>query len=108
MREKKKASGGVSKGNRRRWSAAEKLRIVLAGMEPGVEVSDVCRREGLNPTMYYQWKRTLLGAAERIFESKAAKPTAREERLSQALHRAKEVIVEITSENLELKKTFSD
>jgi len=45
MREKKIASGG----NRRRWSAAEKLRIVLSGMEPGVEVSDVCRREGSEP-----------------------------------------------------------
>jgi transposase-like protein len=77
-------------------------------MEPGVEISDLCRREGLNPTMYYQWKRTLVGAAERIFEKKAAKPTAREQRLSSALSRAKEVIVEITSENLELKKTFSD
>jgi hypothetical protein len=55
-----------------------------------------------------QWKRTLLGAAERIFEKKAAKPTAREQRLSQALTRAKDVIVEITTENLELKKTFSD
>lgn len=38
-------------GKRKRWSAAEKLRIVLAGMEAGVEVSDLCRREGLNPTM---------------------------------------------------------
>lgn len=107
MREKKSESSGSS-GKRKRWSAAEKLRIVLLGMEPGVEVSDVCRREGLNPTMYYQWKRTLLGAAERIFDSKGTKPTAREERLSQALSRAKEVIVEITTENLELKKTFSD
>lgn len=104
----KKSSENVPSGKRKRWSAAEKMRIVLLGMEPGVEVSDVCRREGLNPTMYYQWKRTLLGAAERIFEKKESKPTAREERLSQALSRAKEVIVEITTENLELKKTFSD
>jgi transposase-like protein len=107
MREKKSLASG-SNGKRKRWSAAEKLRIVLLGMEPGVEVSDVCRREGLNPTMYYQWKRTLLGAAERIFEKKEAKPTAREQRLSQALSRAKDVIVEITTENLDLKKTFSD
>jgi transposase len=107
MREKK-ATEEKSTGKRKRWSAAEKLRIVLIGMEPGVEVSDLCRREGLSPNMYYQWKRVLLGAAERIFEKKATKPTAREERLSEALNRAKEVIVEITSENLELKKTFSD
>jgi transposase len=44
-------------GKRRTWSAAEKLRIVLAGMEPGVEVSDLCRREGLNPVQFYAWKK---------------------------------------------------
>ncbi len=91
---------------RKRWSAAEKLRIVLAGMEPGVEVSDLCRREGLNPTMYYQWKRTLVGAAERIFEKKESKPTAREQRLAAENARLKSVVVEITTENLDLKKTF--
>ena len=107
MKEKNSSNEGA-RGGRRKWSAKERLRIVLAGMNPGVEVSDVCRREGVNPTMYYAWKRSLLGAADRIFEKKAAKPTVREERLSQALHRAKEVIVAITSENLELKKTFSD
>jgi transposase len=95
-------------GKRKRWTPPEKLRIVLAGMDPGVEVSDLCRREGVNATMYYHWKRTLLGAAERVFETKSAKPSAREERLTKSLQRAKEVIVEITTENLELKKTFSD
>ena len=39
MREKK----------RRKWTAAEKLRIVLTCMQPGVEVSEVCRREGISP-----------------------------------------------------------
>jgi transposase len=103
-------SGTESSGNgkRKRWGAADKLRIVLAGMEPGVEVSDLCRREGLSPAMYYQWKRTLLGSAERVFNKKEGKPSAREQRLSSELTRAKDVIAEITSENLELKKTFSD
>jgi transposase len=40
---------------RRKWSADEKVRIVLAGMQPGVEVSDLCRQEGINPMMYYYW-----------------------------------------------------
>jgi len=99
---------GIGNGRRKRRSAAEKLRIVLAGMEPGVEVSDLCRREGVNPTMYYQWKRQLLGAAERIYEKKEGKASEREERLSRELTRAKDVIAEITAENLELKKTYSD
>ena len=103
----KEPGEGPTSGKRKRWSAAEKLRIVLGGMEPGVEISDHCRREGMNPTMYYQWKRQLLGAAERIFEKKESKPSAREERLSTALTRAKDVIAEITAENLDLKKTFS-
>ena len=104
---RKSSSVESGAGNRKRWSAAEKLRIVLAGLEPGVEVSDLCRREGLNPTMYYQWKRTLLGSAERVFEKKEQKPSAREARLSVELTRAKDVIAEITAENLDLKKTFS-
>lgn len=92
-------------GKRRKWSAAEKLRIVLRGIEPGVDVADLCRREGLAQAQYYQWKRVLLGAADRIFERKATQPTAREQRLTQENGRMKDVIAEITSENLELKKT---
>src|SRR6516162_4117417 len=44
-------------GKRRKWSAADKLRIVLAGMQPNVEVSELGRREGINPTQYYGWKK---------------------------------------------------
>ena len=82
---RKEPAEGPTNGKRKRWSAAEKLRIVLAGMEPGVEISDLCRREGVNPTMYYQWKRQLLGAAERIFEKKVSNPSAREQRFTSGL-----------------------
>ena len=105
MKEKREGEGS---GKRKRWSAAEKLRIVLEGMEPGVEVSELCRREGVSPAMYYLWKRTLLGAAERIFVKHETKPSAKEERLAAELRRAKDVIAEITAENVDLKKTFSD
>ena len=106
MKGKKPQEGVGDNGKRKRWSAKEKLRIVLTGMEPGVEISDLCRREGVNPAQYYQWKRQLLGSAERIFEKKESKPSAREERLGKELGRAKDVIAEITAENLELKKTL--
>jgi transposase-like protein len=91
-------------GQRRKWNAAEKLRIVLAGMQPGVEVSDLCRREGLNPVQFYAWKKQLLGSADRVFEDKRGRPTARQERLEEEVARFKGVIAEITAENLELKK----
>ncbi|PAY17503.1 hypothetical protein CKO51_20785 [Rhodopirellula sp. SM50] len=44
---------------RRQWSAADKMRIVLAGMEAGTEVSELCRVEGISPTQDYSWKKQL-------------------------------------------------
>jgi transposase len=93
---------------RRKWSAEEKLRIVLAGMQPGVEVSDLCRQEGINPTMYYYWKNKLLSSAKRVFDEKEGRPSAQEEKRTVELARMKNVIAEITAENLELKKGLSD
>jgi transposase len=91
-------------GQRRKWGAADKLRIVLAGMQPGVEVSDLCRREGLNPVQFYPWKKQLLGSAARVFEDKRGRPNAQEQRREAELQRLKNVIAEITAENLDLKK----
>ncbi len=66
---------------RRKRGAAEKLRIVLAGMQPGVDVSDLRRREGLNPVRFYAWRKQLLGSADRVFEDKRGRPDVREQRL---------------------------
>lgn len=99
-------SSGKSK--RRPWTAEEKLRIVLAGMEAGVEISELCRREGINPTQYYTWKKQLLASAGRIFNGRKERTSKKEERLEADIARYKEVIAEITSENLELKKTRWD
>jgi transposase len=92
---------------RRRWSAAEKLRIVLAGMQPNVEVAELCRREGINPTQYYGWKKQLLSSAGKVFDAQVGRPSGAEERKEAELQRLKNVIAEITAENLELKKGLS-
>jgi transposase len=94
-------------GQRRKWTAAEKLRIVLAGMQPNVEIAELCRREGINPTQYYGWKKQLLASAAKVFDQQAGRPSARQERLESELRRKNEVIAEITAENLELKKGLS-
>ncbi len=47
----------------KRWSASEKLRIVLAGLDGTIETSELCRREGINPAQYYGWKKRLVAAA---------------------------------------------
>jgi len=98
----------MSGKKRRRWTAVEKLRIVLTGLDGTVEISELCRREGINPTQYYGWKKQLSSGAAKVFEnSHDAKPSAREQRLETELRRAKDVIAEITAENLDLKKGLS-
>lgn len=97
----------MSGKKRRKWTAAEKLRIVLTCMQPGVEVSEVCRREGITPTMYYNWKKKLMASAAQIFEEKSRKKDTEQERTDREMTRLKNVIAEITAENLELKKTLS-
>jgi transposase len=96
------------KRKRRSWTAGEKLRIVLAGLDGSVEISELCRREGINPTQYYGWKKQLQGGAAKLFANgHVSKPSAREQRLEAELRRAKDVIAEITAENLDLKKGLS-
>jgi transposase len=97
------------KRKRRTWTAGEKLRIVLAGLDGSAEISELCRREGINPTQYYGWKKQLQNGAAKLFaKGQGSKPSAREQRLEAELRRAKDVIAEITAENLDLKKGLSD
>jgi transposase len=44
---------------RRRWSAAEKQRLVAASLEPGANVSAIAREAGLDPGQLYGWRRQL-------------------------------------------------
>ena len=70
-----------SKKQRRRWQAEDKLRIVLAGMEPGVEISELCRRERIRPTLYHAGKKTLQGSASQVFNNQPRKTPVQRGRL---------------------------
>ena len=94
-------------GQRRKRTAAEKLRIVLAGMQPNVEVAELCRREGINPTQYYGWKKQRLSSATQVFDGQEGRRSGSEEKKEAELQRMKDVVAEITAENLELKKGLS-
>ena len=54
----------MSEKKRRKWTGKEKLRIVLTCMQPGVEVSEVCRREGINPNNVLQLEEEAFGVGE--------------------------------------------
>ena len=37
------------------FSDEDKIRVVLEGFQNQIPVSDLCKREGLSPTIYYFW-----------------------------------------------------
>jgi transposase len=49
---------------RRRWSAAEKERLVAASLQPGAVVSALAREAGLHPSQLYGWRRQLCARRE--------------------------------------------
>jgi hypothetical protein len=58
----------TSNEKRRSRNAPDKLGTVLAGMQPDVEVSGLCRHEGLTLVLYYAWRKQLLGSASRVIK----------------------------------------
>jgi transposase len=47
-------------GRRRRWSSAEKLRIVEETLDGQESISVVARRNGVAPNLLYRWRRLML------------------------------------------------
>jgi transposase len=47
----------TSMQRRRRWSVAEKVRLVDEAMRPGMSVSYVAGRAGIAPSQLFAWKR---------------------------------------------------
>ena len=48
---------------RRRWSRAEKERLVAAAIEPGAIASEVARAAGIATSQLFRWRRQLCGPA---------------------------------------------
>jgi transposase len=48
---------------RRRWSRAEKERIVAAAIEPGAVASEVARAAGIHASQLFRWRQQLCAVA---------------------------------------------
>ena len=54
----------VRRATRRKYTPEEKIRIVLEGFRREASVSDLCRREGINPANYYSWTKEFMEAGK--------------------------------------------
>ena len=49
---------------RRKYAPEDKIRIVLEGFRREVTVSDLCRREGIKPGVFYAWTKEFMEAGK--------------------------------------------
>ena len=92
----------------RKYSAEEKIRIVLAGLRGEESIAALCRREGIAESLYYKWSKEFLEARKRRLsgdtERQATSPEVKELR-SESLA-LKECVADLTLENRLLKKSM--
>ena len=50
----------IRKVTRRKYTAEQKIKVVVEGLRGEIPVTELCRREGLSPAIYYQWSKAFL------------------------------------------------
>ena len=43
----------IKRNTRKKYSSEKKIRIVLEGLRGETSIAELCRREGINPNVYY-------------------------------------------------------
>ena len=94
---------------RRRFSAEEKIRIVLEGLRGEDSVAELCRREGIASNLYYRWSKEFLEAGKkRLNGDTVREATSNEVKVLRLENRElKEVVAEMTLKNRVLKKSLT-
>ena len=54
----------VRRYTRRKFSAEDKIRIVLEGFRKEIPVSDLCRKESISSAIYYTWLKDFMEAGK--------------------------------------------
>ncbi len=92
---------------RRRFTPEESVRIVLEGFRGEVKVSELCRREGIRPNVYYAWLKDFMEAGKTRLRADTVRDATQVEveGLKQESERLKQLVAELSLANLVLKKT---
>jgi transposase len=95
------------RASRRKFPAEEKIRVVMEGIRAEVSVSDLCRREGIHPTIYYKWLKDFMEAGKGRLRGDARREATSNEvqDLRQENERLKLLVADLSLENLTLKKS---
>jgi len=99
----------IRRATRKRYSAEEKIRIVLDGLRGEDSIAELCRREGIAQGLYYSWSKEFLEAGKKRLAGDTAREasTGEVKTLRREARDLKEVVAELTLENRLLKKSMT-
>jgi len=97
----------IKRITRRKFTAEEKIRIVLEGFRRDTPIRDLCRREGIRPSTYYAWLKDFMEAGKDRLQRDTARDATRAEvdTLKRENTRLKQVVAELSLRVHVLKKT---
>ena len=98
----------IRKATRRKFSAEEKIRIVLEGLRGQIAVSDLCRREGIPASAYYKWSKSFLEAGKNGLTRAILRDATSDEvrNLKQENADLKKAVAELMLDNMRYKKSL--
>jgi transposase len=97
----------IKRITRRRFTAEEKVRIVLEGFRRDTPVRDLCRREGIRPGTYYAWLKDFMEAGKERLQRDIVRDATRAEvqEVKRENARLKQLVAELSLQVHVLKKT---
>jgi transposase len=99
----------IKRNTRRKITAEEKIRIVLEGLKGEESIAEICRREGIAPSMYYKWSKGFLEAGKRQLNGDTKREATSDDvtQLRQENEQLKQLVAELSLSNRILKKSLS-
>ena len=91
----------------RKFTAEEKIRIVLEGFRRDTPIRDLCRREGIRPSTYYAWLKDFMEAGKESLTRDITRDATRTEiqEIKRENARLKTLVAELSLQVHVLKKT---
>ncbi len=98
----------VRQATRKRYTAEEKIRIVMEGIRGDDPISTICRREGIHANMYYKWLKSFMEAGKDRLkgEEKRGATHAEVDELKRENERLKQLVADLSVNNMVLKKSL--
>src|SRR5512138_3749082 len=98
----------IRRGSRKKYSAEEKVRIVLEGLRGEDTIAELCRREGIHPNLYYKWSKDFLEAGKQrlVGDMRREADSQEVQEMRAENEQLKVVVAELTLKNRVLKKSL--